>query len=88
MVATACPSMYKVLKSSLSTYTKLRDKQLAKQQAFLLDAVGPITHILEEAAKGQESQKTTIDTAQTALELMSLAMDLSRPAGKGGGMPF
>ena len=50
-VYTACPSMDKVVKSRLSATTKSHNKQLARQQALLLDAVGPITHILEEAAQ-------------------------------------
>ena len=59
--------------------TKSRDRQLAKQQALLLDAVGPITFILEEAAKGQLNQKSAIEAAQTALKLLGNAsMNASR----------
>ena len=50
---TACPNMDKVLKSRLSAQTKAKDKQLARTQALLLDAVGPLSFILEEASKGQ-----------------------------------
>ena len=70
---TACPSMDKIVKGRLSAATKSRDKQLARQQALLLDAVGPITYILEEATKGQLTQKSAMEAAQTALKLMGNA---------------
>ena len=50
---TACPSMDKLMKSRLLASAKTWDRTLAKHQALMLDAVGPITHILEGAAKGQ-----------------------------------
>ena len=71
--ATACPNMDKVIKDRLPALTKSKDRQMAKQQSLTLDAVGPITHILEEAAKGQLNQKTTIEAAQTALKLLGNA---------------
>ena len=39
----------------------------------MLDAVGPITHVLEEAVKGQLTQKCAIEAAQTALRLLGNA---------------
>ncbi len=63
---TACPTLDKVMKSRLSANTKSRDKTLAKQQALLLDAVGPLAHILEEATTGQLSIKGTMDAVPTA----------------------
>ena len=36
----------------------------------MLDAVGPISTILEEAAKGTLSVKTAIEAAQTALKFL------------------
>lgn len=71
--ATACPNLDKVVKGRLPAVTKSRDKQLAKQQALLLDAVGPITTILEGAAKGELTQKSVLDAAQTALKLLGNA---------------
>jgi hypothetical protein len=71
--ATACPNLDKVIKGRLPAATKSRDRQLAKMQALTLDAVGPITHILEEAVKGQLTQKGAIEAAQTALRLLSNA---------------
>ena len=53
--------------------TKSRDKQLARQQALTLDAVGPITFILEEAVKRQLNQKSAIKEAQTAIRLLGNA---------------
>jgi len=71
--ATACPNLDKVIKGRLPAATKSRDKQLAKQQALMLDAVGPIMHLLEEAVKGQLSQKSAIEVAQTALKFLGNA---------------
>ena len=59
----------KVIKGRLSAVTKSRDEQLAKQQSLLLDAVDP---------KGELSQKTMMEAAQTALKL--LGDDPSMPA--------
>ena len=56
-----------MIKSRLPSVTKSCDRQLAKQQALMLDAVGPVAYILEEAAKGQLNQKSVIDAAQIAL---------------------
>lgn len=71
--ATACPNMDKVVKTRLSAVTKSQDKQLAKQQALFLDAVGPITYLLEEATKGELTQKKAVEAAQTALKLLGNA---------------
>ena len=38
-----------VLKSRMTAATKSRDRQLTQLQTLMLDAAGPITHILEEA---------------------------------------
>ena len=70
---TASPNMDKVLKSRLSAQTKAKDKQLARTQALLLDAMGPIYFILEEASKGQLPPKTTVEAAPTALRLLGNA---------------
>ena len=70
---TAYPNMDKVLKSRLSAQTKAKDKQLARTQALLLDAVGPLSFILEEANKGQLPPKATMEAAQTALRLLGNA---------------
>lgn len=73
------PNMDKVLKSRLSAQTKTEDKQLARTQALLLDAVGPLSFILEEARKGQLPPKATVEAAQTALRLLgNVSANISR----------
>ena len=44
-----------------------------KDQSLLLDAVGPLSFILEEARKGQLPPKATLEAAQTALCLLGNA---------------
>ena len=68
--ATACPNMDKVIKDRLSAETKSHDKHLAKHQAMLLDVVGPL---MEEAAKGELTQKTALEAAQTTSKLLGNA---------------
>ena len=81
--ATTCPNLDKIIKARLSPAAKLRDRQLVKQQALSLDAVGPISFILEEAAKDQLNQKLAIEAAQTALKLLGNAsMHASRERRK------
>ena len=43
---------------------------LAKQQALLLDAVGPLASILKDASSGELTAKGTADAVQTALRLL------------------
>ncbi len=62
-VVTACPSMDIVVKGRLSAATKSRDKQLARQQTLMLDAVGPVAY-------SQLTQKAAIEAAQSALKLL------------------
>ncbi len=57
----ACPSKDKIIKGRLSAATMSRDKQLARWQALMLDAVGPVAYILEEAVKGQLTQTAAIE---------------------------
>ena len=65
--------MDKVVKSRLSAQTRAKDKQLARTQALLLDAVGRLSFILEEASKGQLPPKATLEAVQTALRLLGNA---------------
>ena len=46
---------------------------MAKSQALLLDAVGPLTFLLEELDKGTLTPQTTREAAQTALRLLGNA---------------
>lgn len=70
---TACPNLDKLLKGNLSALTKLRDKQLAKTQALLLDAIGRIVFLLEELEKGSLHQKPPRMATQTALRFLGNA---------------
>ena len=65
--------MDKVLKSRLSAQTKAKDKQLARTQALLVDAVGQLSFILEDTSKGQLPPKVALEAAQTALCLLGNA---------------
>ncbi len=69
----SCPSLDKLIKSKLSAATKSRDREIVKQQALTLDAAGPLTIILKEAAKGHLSKKVAVEAAQTALKLLGNA---------------
>ena len=70
---TACPSVDKYIKSRLTAHAKAKDKSLAKHQALMLNAVRPISTILEEAAKSMLSVKTATEAAQTALMFLGNA---------------
>ena len=69
----ACPRLDKLLKGNLAAQTKSKDKAMAKSQALLLDAVGPLTFLLEELDKGTLTPQTTREAAQTALKLLGNA---------------
>eukprot|EP00117_Sycon_ciliatum_P035129 scpid47736/ scgid26689/ len=68
-----------MVKSRLHTATKSRDKVLLKQQALLLDAVGPLTYVLEEAGKETLTVQATVEACQRALAFIGNAnMHLNR----------
>lgn len=67
---TSSPHLDKVLKSRVSSTVKSHDKEIAKIQALALDAVGPLTRIVEDACDGSLSAKDNLDAAQTALRLL------------------
>ena len=76
---TVWPSVDKLIKSRLTAHAKAKDKSLAKHQALMLNAVVPISIILEEAAKGMLSVKTATEAAQTALKFLGNAsMQMNR----------
>ena len=68
--------------------TESRDKQLARQQALMLDAVGPMTFILEGAVKGQLNHKSAIKRHRLQYASSAILMPQSMEAGKGGKMLF
>ena len=65
---TTSPHLDKVLKARVSPATKAKDKDLAKLQALALDAVGPLTRIVEDACDGTLTAKDNLDAVQTALK--------------------
>ena len=71
--ATACPKLDKILKSNLSHQTKSKDRQMSKQQALLLDAVGPMAYLLEEATNKTLTLENAVEAAQMALKLLGNA---------------
>jgi len=67
---TATPSLDKVLKSRVSANVKGRDKDLARLQSLALDAVGPITAIIEGACDGSLTPANNLEAAKTALRFL------------------
>lgn len=63
----ACPSMDKVIKSRLPALTKSRDKQVAKQQALMLDAVGYL-HLGRSGQRPEVSHGSSTDCTQASWE--------------------
>ena len=86
--STACPKLDKILKPNLTSETKAKkakDRHLSKTQALVLDAVGPLTTILESTARGKFDADATIKAVRTALKLLGnasghLAMERRRNA--------
>ena len=75
----SAPIMDKMVKSRLHPATKSRDKALSKQQALLLDAVGPLTYVLEEAGKETLTVQATVEACQQTLAFIGNAnMHLNR----------
>ena len=68
---TACPKLDKIMKQNQSSQTKVKDRQLSKTQALVLDAVGPLAFVLEAAA--QLTEEAAVEAAQTALKLLGNA---------------
>lgn len=67
---TASPHLDKVLRSRVPAAVKARDKELARLQALGLDAVGPLTRIVEDACEGRLTASDNMDAVQTALRLL------------------
>ena len=71
--ATKCPKLDTTVKAQISKAVKDGDRPLARLQTLVLDSVGPLTTILEEAAKGTLSSKVAADAATAALKLLGNA---------------
>ena len=68
--ATKTPSLDGYLKSELPRATKAADKELAKIQTFVLDALSPPTAIVEAATKGENITNTQgVNAVKAAIEL-------------------
>ena len=72
--ATKTPSLDGYLKSELSQATKAADKELAKIQTFVLDALSPLTAIVEADTKGENITNTQgVNAVKAAIELIGNA---------------
>ncbi len=60
---TKCPKLDRVVRQNLSKEAKEADAGIAKLQAWTLDAVAPLVHILEEAQRGILTVQTAADAA-------------------------
>ena len=72
--ATKTPSLDGYLKSELSRATKAADKELATTQTYVLDALSPLTAIVEADTKGENITNTQgVNAAKAAIELIGNA---------------
>lgn len=74
VTATRCPSLDSYLKAELSSQVKNSDKELAKIQAVMLDAMGPLTSILEGASSSEGLDfDVAVNATKAALQLVGNA---------------
>ena len=72
--ATKTPKLDGFMRSEISTQAKAFDSQLARIQSFVLDAIAPLTSIVEANAKGEKvDHKQAVNAATAALELVGNA---------------
>lgn len=68
---TRTPSLDGYLKSELSRPTKATDKELATVQTFVLDALSPLTAIVEANTRGKNINNTQgVNAVKAAIELI------------------
>ena len=72
VVATKTPHLDSLVRTELSSATKSDDKELAKIQTFMLDALAPLTSILE-ADSEKASYDEVIDATKAAVALIGKA---------------
>ena len=65
--------MDKMVKDRISQESVKLDKSLARLQALVLDAVGPMTTILEEGEKGSFNAAMAMAAARVALRFLGNA---------------
>ena len=68
--ATKCPRLDATIKAQASKACKDGGKSLARLQMLLLDAVGPLTSLLEQGQKGRLTPKAAADAATRALRFL------------------
>ncbi|XP_064395485.1 uncharacterized protein LOC135342623 [Halichondria panicea] len=71
---TKCPKLDRVLKGNISKETKDRDNMLAKAQTLFLDAVAPLSNLLESVNTGNLTPEVSANAVKTALGLLGNAL--------------
>ena len=72
--ATKTPKLDGFMRPEISSQAKTFDCQIQRLQSFVLDAVAPLTSIVEANAKGETvSHKQAVNTATAAIELVGNA---------------
>ena len=80
---TRVPKMDKMVKDRITQESVKLDKSLARLQALVVDAVGPMTTILEEGEKGSLNAELAMNAARMALRfLVNASVQLSRERRK------
>ncbi len=71
VAATRTPQLDSYMKAELSATTKTADRELARLQSFMLDAVAPLSAILEAESRGNPmSNEENLAAVRAALQLI------------------
>ena len=70
---TKCPKLDTTLKARLPKQCKENDRSLARLQTMVLDAMGPLTHLLELQQRGQLTPEAVTDSASQAIKFVGNA---------------
>ena len=74
MAATRTPQLDSFIKSEVPQPVKTADKELGKLQTFVLDALAPLTSLLESDAKGETIiHNQALDASKAAIHLLGNA---------------
>ncbi len=71
--ATKCPKLDATIKAQVPKPCKDGDRNLARLQALVLDAVGPLAHIVEQAQQGSLTAESATEAATRALRFLGNA---------------
>ena len=66
MVQTKTPQLDSFMKEELSSTAKAEDKELAKTQTFVLDALAPLTAVLEASGANEGANELSVDEVVNA----------------------